>query len=239
MSNNIDYKKLVAALRKVTNAALNTCKKALEAAGGDMEAAIKAIQEAGHIVAGKKSTRPTEEGYIFGKMVAVPKDNVNRGILLVGNCETDFVGNNELFQKFMAQVGEMALEHRITNLADLLTTPFSKEQTVEQARQTLVGQVGENIKISRYEFLETTHELGLYVHKGRYGCLVEVKGSKPEVAKDIAVHVVVSSPTDLNDLLQQEFYKDPSQSISQYLALNKTEILRYIHCILGESDKTA
>jgi elongation factor Ts len=231
--------KLVAAVRAATGAALHTCKRALEEAKGNVQAAIDVVKNMGYAVADKKSDRVTSQGCIVGQVVHLSGEGIYRGAMLECQSETDFVSTNEVFLGFAKQVLDLALQSEAKTLDELLKSSLDNTQTVEQARQALVGQVGENVRISRYQVLETKDHLGLYVHKGRYGCIVALKGPRPDIAKDIAVHVVVSHPGDVTDLLSQEFYKDPSKRVEIYLKENNSEVLRYIYFMLGSQDNSA
>lgn len=225
---------IITALREATGAGLLACKKALEAANGNVEAAIAAMRKAGQVLAENKSHRATKEGLI----VISATSDAKRGAILELNCETDFVANNNAFQTFSHQVADLALREKVTHIDDLLALYIQDNQTVEQARQALVAKVGENIQLRRLQFVETVHQLGYYVHKGRYGCLVELKGGNVEIAKNVAIHVVVSDPKDLTELLQQDFYKEPSKTIAQYVEQNDTQVIQYVHFVLGGESGT-
>jgi elongation factor Ts len=227
--------KLVATVRALTNAALHTCKRALEDTKGNVQAAVEMVKKMGYTVSEKKADRATSEGCIIGQVYETT-EGVYRGGLLECQSETDFVSTNETFIDFARKALDVALQAGVKTLEGLLELSFDQTQTVEQARKALVGQMGENIRISRYQLLETKENFGLYVHKGRYGCIVALKGANPNLAKDIAVHVVVSHPSSLAELLQQEFYKDPTKSIEAYLKDSQAEIIDYAYFVLGVAD---
>jgi len=65
-----------------------------------------------------------------------------------------------------------------------------------------------------------------YVHAGRIGALVEVNCETDFVARnddfkafvhDLALQVASMDPENVEDLLKQEFFKDPSKTIQDYL----------------------
>jgi elongation factor Ts len=223
--------KEIAELRKITGAGLTACKKALEAANGDIDAALEAMKKAGQALAEKKADRIATEGAIISCMAPDHK----AAILLEINCETDFVSGNEAFQSFANTIAELALQHQVKTHDDLLNLTMLDQQTVEQARQALVAKVGENIQIRRFQRIETPHILGTYTHKGRYGCVTELKGADAEIAKQIAIHVVVSNPQDRGKLLNQDFYREPAYTVGQYLEKHHAELIQYNHFILGDS----
>jgi elongation factor Ts len=65
-----------------------------------------------------------------------------------------------------------------------------------------------------------------YVHNGIIGVLVELSCDSSfapqtaefiQLAKDLAVHVAAASPVSVEQLLQQQFVKDPSATVGQLL----------------------
>ncbi|HSJ30990.1 MAG TPA: translation elongation factor Ts [Longimicrobiales bacterium] len=82
-------------LRERTGAGMMECKKALEEAGGNMEAAIDLLRARGAAKAAKRAERETREGTI-GSYVHT---NGKIGVLVEVQCETDFVSRNETFQQ--------------------------------------------------------------------------------------------------------------------------------------------
>ncbi|HEX2167886.1 MAG TPA: translation elongation factor Ts [Longimicrobiales bacterium] len=82
-------------LRERTGAGMMECKKALEEAGGNMEAAIDHLRARGAAKAAKRADRETREGTV-GSYVHT---NGKIGVLVEVQCETDFVSRNETFQQ--------------------------------------------------------------------------------------------------------------------------------------------
>jgi elongation factor Ts len=80
-------------LRERTGLGLMDCKKALAEAGGDIERAIEALRKSGLAKAVKRSGREVKEGRVFSYI----HHNGRVGVLLVLNCESDFVARNEEF----------------------------------------------------------------------------------------------------------------------------------------------
>lgn len=85
---------LVKQLRETSGAGVLECRKALEAAGGDVDKAAAALREKGLAKATKKSERAASEGRI--ELYAHTGSRV--GVMLELNCETDFVARNEDFK---------------------------------------------------------------------------------------------------------------------------------------------
>ena len=87
-------------LRERTSAGMMDCKKALEAAGCDMDKAIAWLREKGLSKAAKKSGRTTSEGIIGSYIHAGGKI----AVLVEIKCETDFVARSDKFQEFAKNV---------------------------------------------------------------------------------------------------------------------------------------
>ena len=89
--------KQVKELRDRTGAGMMECKKALEEAKGDMEAAIDLLRSRGAAKAAKRAGRETREGAI-GSYVHM---GGKIGVLVELGCETDFVARNDAFQELV------------------------------------------------------------------------------------------------------------------------------------------
>ena len=179
-------------LRERTSGAMMDCKKALEETGGDMDAAIKYMREAGLAKAAKKASRVAVEGVV---LTFVSPDN-KQAIILEVNCETDFVARDKNFTQFCEQVGKVALENKTNDAQTLLTLPFETGgDSIDVVRQALVVKIGENITVRRCHYLASDNgTIGAYIHGGRIGVLVELNGGDLALAKDIAMHVAAVNP---------------------------------------------
>jgi len=85
---------LIKELREKTSAGISDCKKALEAAGCDMEKAIDELKKKGLATAQKKAGRATNQGIVE---CYVHHDH-KLGVMVEVNCETDFVANTPEFK---------------------------------------------------------------------------------------------------------------------------------------------
>jgi elongation factor Ts len=84
----------IMALRERTGAGVMDCKRALEASGGDVDAAVAYLREQGLATARDKSSREAREGVIS----AYIHHGSRLGVILELNCETDFVARTDDFQ---------------------------------------------------------------------------------------------------------------------------------------------
>ena len=88
---------LVKDLRERTGAGFMACKRALEEASGDIEAAITLLREQGQAAAAGKAGREAREGQVSSYIHAGGR----LGVLIEVNCETDFVARTDDFQKLV------------------------------------------------------------------------------------------------------------------------------------------
>jgi elongation factor Ts len=203
---------MVKELRERTGAGMMECKKALVETGGDMETAVEFLRKSGLAQADKKSARVAAEG----KIVLATDENQTQAVMVEVNCETDFVAKDENFNNFASAVAQNALATGGTDVADLMESDMDGG-TIEQARQTLVAKIGENIQVRRLMRVETSDVLGSYVHGGRIGVTVDLNGGDSELARDIAMHIAALSPEfiSVDDVPEDVLNKEKEILIAQ------------------------
>ena len=177
-------------LRERTVSGMMDCKKFLVECGGDIEAAVLAMQKAGQAKADKKADRVAAEGSV----VIARSNDGHRAVILEVNSETDFVARDTNFVEFTQKIAQIALDAKIADVESLSAHAYEHGKTVEQARQELVAKVGENIKIRRLLVLESTGVVGTYLHSGRIGVLTALSDNNESLAKDLAMHIAASKP---------------------------------------------
>jgi len=91
---------LVKDLRQRTGAGVVDCKKALQEAKGNIDAAIDHLRRKGLATAAKKAGRIATDGLVSSYIHAGGK----MGVLVEINCETDFVAKTEDFQSFVKNI---------------------------------------------------------------------------------------------------------------------------------------
>ncbi len=185
---------LVKELRERTQLGMMECKKALEAAGGDIEKAIEELRKSSGMKAAKKAGRTAADGVVTIRLA----EDASYGVILEINSETDFVARDEGFLGFVGQVADAAYEGRQTEVATLMAGEL------EQAREALVQKIGENIGVRRIAELSSANGVvGSYVHgNNRIAVMVQLKNGDAELARDVAMHVAavnpqVVAPTDM------------------------------------------
>src|SRR5699024_1278437 len=179
---------MVKALREKTDAPMMECKKALTEADGDLARAEEILRVKLGNKASKAASRITAEGLIG---VHISSDS-KQGAVVEVNCETDFVAKNPDFIQFVDDVAKLVAESAPADM-NALNALGMGDSTVDATRTALVGTIGENISIRRFQRFETTDTLASYVHGGRIGVLVDYAGT-PETGKDLAMHIAASRP---------------------------------------------
>jgi len=184
---------MVAELRAKTDAPMMECKKALTEADGDMVKAEEILRVKLGSKAGKAASRVTAEGVVASAIEG------NVGALVEINCETDFVSKNDLFLAFCNNVAALVVKHNPADVAALGELPLSMESfgpTVEEVRKGLIGKIGENMSIRRFQRYANGGALAAYLHGVRIGVMVEFDGDA-SAAKDTAMHIAAMKPVAL------------------------------------------
>src|SRR5436190_2187094 len=114
-------------LRDATAAGMLDCKRALEEAGGDFDAAVEILRVKGAKDVGKRAGRVAANGLVTALL-----DGTSAGILVELNCETDFVAKTERFQQVAADIAAAALTHRPADRLTLLRTEVRPGVTAQQ-----------------------------------------------------------------------------------------------------------
>ena len=179
-------------LREQTGAGMMDCKRALEETTGNIEAAIDFLRKKGAASAERKASRIASEG-IIGQWIS---DDGSQAVMVEVNCETDFVAKDESFGIFVAQIIQVIAVNRPTDLEALGELALGASGSVNEARLVLIGRVGENIGIRRFECIEAASGsvLSGYLHGQRIGVVMGLKGGQSSLGRDLAMHVAASRP---------------------------------------------
>jgi elongation factor Ts len=95
----------VKALRDATGAGMMDAKKALQESDGDLDAAKRLLREKGLADAAKRTGRAASEGIVYAYMHKPDPNYPSKlGVLLELNCETDFVGKTEAFERLAKDI---------------------------------------------------------------------------------------------------------------------------------------
>jgi elongation factor Ts len=180
---------LVKELRERTGLGMMDCKKALQAADGDIEKAIEDLRKESGLKAAKKAGRTAAEGLVMTKIA----EDGSYGVMVEVNSETDFAARNEQFVDFANTVLETVFSKKEADIDALLAAGL------EQERQSMVQEIGENITVRRATLVVGEGATGAYVHSNnKIAVLVALKGGSEELAKDVAMHVAAVNPMVVN-----------------------------------------
>jgi elongation factor Ts len=184
---------MVGALRAKTDAPMMECKKALAEADGDMERAEELLRVKLGSKAGKAASRIAAEGVVAASVAGTT------GALVEVNCETDFVTKNESFLALARSLATLVANENPGDVDALSRLPLSQDgfgPTVEDVRKGLIGKIGENMTIRRFQRYAGGGQLASYLHGTRIGVLVQFEGDET-AAKDVAMHVAAMKPVAL------------------------------------------
>ena len=193
----------VKALREKTGAGMMDAKKALEAANGDIEAAVDALRAKGLATAQKKSSRTAAEG-----LVGIAVEGT-KGVAVEVNSETDFVAKNDQFQDFVRKTTQVALGTAGDDVEALKAADYPTGGTVGDKLTDNVATIGENQQVRRMKTVSVADGVVVpYMHNavapdlGKIGVLValESEGDKDKLAelgKKLGMHVAAAFPQAL------------------------------------------
>jgi len=183
----------VKALRELTGLPMMECKRALEASGGDREAAVKSLREMGKKTQETRLGRDTSAGRI-----AVYTDMARGvGAMIELLCESAPVAGSPDFKQFANDLAkQLATGPGAATAEELLAQPSPSKpgKTLAAEKDDMFNRMREVFKVGR--IVRIDGPCGGYAHHdGSMGALVEVSGGSAEAAKDIAMHIVAKKPT--------------------------------------------
>jgi len=172
---------LVKELRDLTGAPMMECKRALQEANGDIDAAKVLLREKGMAGAAKRAGRETTEGKV-GYRIA---EDRKHGTMVAVGCETEPVSNNDEFLAFAKKVLEKVEAEGV-----------GAEQSLEEERMALAGKLGENIVVAgatRFTAVDGALVEG-YAHppRNKIGVLVQLRGGSSELGRKLAMHAAAT-----------------------------------------------
>src|SRR6266480_763855 len=181
-------------LRDATAAGMLDCKKALEEAGGDFDAAVEILRVKGAKDVGKRAGRVAANGLVTALL-----DGTTAGVLVELNCETDFVAKTELFQQVAADIAAAALAHRPADRLALLGTEVRPGMTAQQLIEETGASLKEKLELGRYALLEGGYVTS-YLHRSdralppTVGVLVQLEAPNEQAGKDVAQQIAAMRP---------------------------------------------
>ncbi|MEJ6737203.1 MAG: translation elongation factor Ts [Flavobacteriales bacterium] len=206
-------------LRKQTGAGMMDCKKALVEAEGDFDKAIDVLRKQGQKVAAKRGDRDANEGLILAKTTADGK----KAVMVVVNCETDFVAQNADFNAFATTILDAAIANSPASLDALKALNFTggaltiAEKIIEQT-----GVIGEKIDVSGYEVVEAESTIA-YNHPGnRLASIVALNKTGDAVTdagKQVAMQIAAMDPIALDESSVDKSVIEKEMALGREMAL--------------------
>lgn len=184
-------------LRQQTGLGMMDCKNALVEANGDFQVAIEILRKKGQKVAEKRGDRDAAEGYVIAQV----NNNKTEGVVLVLNCETDFVAKNEDFVNFATKISNIALNAKAKTAEEVYALSFDNQLTVKEKITEEIGKIGEKIEVSEYAYFEGSSVIA-YNHPGnKIASLVAFNQAGDKVAeagRDVAMQIAAMAPISVD-----------------------------------------
>jgi elongation factor Ts len=184
-------------LRQQTGAGMMDCKKALTESNGDFETAVDYLRKKGQKVANNRSDRDAKEGLVLGKVAADGK----KGVLLVLNCETDFVAINQDFINFAESLLTLSVTNSVNSVEELSALSLDGVQVSDKLFD-MIGKIGEKIEISQFEAI-TGNKVVVYNHPGnKLTAMVALSSGAAaninEIGRDVAMQIAAMAPVAID-----------------------------------------
>ncbi len=182
----------VKSLRDRTGLPMMDCKRALEEAGGDADAAVEILRKAGKKTMAKRAGRETS----FGRVMVHAQMDPGCGAMVELRCESAPVANNDQFiQLGRDLVEQLARGPGAATAEELLAQPSPSQPglTLQDQWDDLSNRIREVFRIARMARLDRPCA-GYAHHSGTSGVLLEVQGGAAELARDIAMHIAAMRP---------------------------------------------
>ncbi len=175
-------------LRELTAAGMMDCKKALEEADGDFDAAVELLRVKG---AAKAAKRGAEREASAGLVAHAG------GALVELKCETDFVAKGDEFVSAAQRIAEAADQAQAADADTLSGVPLDGK-TVGAVVQDLAITIGEKIELGQLAWFDGARTA--YLHRRAadlppaVGVLVQYEGDSEEAARGAAMQIAAMRP---------------------------------------------
>lgn len=181
-------------LRKMTNAGMMDCKKALTEAEGDYNKAVEIIREKGKLIAAKRADRETSEGAVLARV------NGNKGAIVCLGCETDFVSATPDFKALATEIADAAAASFPADVEGLMAAPCTNGHTVAEEISAQTGKTGEKHVLAYYATLEAPY-IAQYIHfNGKIGAIVAFNKEVDEaLGRGVAMQVASMNPVSVGE----------------------------------------
>ncbi|OGE19471.1 translation elongation factor Ts [Candidatus Daviesbacteria bacterium RIFCSPLOWO2_02_FULL_41_8] len=135
-------------LREQTGAGIADCREALKESDGDLTKAKEWLKKKGLDKASSKTDREVKAG-----IVETYSHGGKVGVLVEVLCETDFVARTEDFKGLAHELSLQIASMNPSSVEELLSQEYIRDNslTVEQLIKSVIGKLGENIQVGRFE----------------------------------------------------------------------------------------
>lgn len=210
----------VRAFRERTGLPLMDCKRALEATGGDEDAAIEQLRREGEKLAERRGDRETTFGR-FGLHFGLDK---SAGAIVELKCESAPVTQNaEFIQLANDMASALAASGGVASVDELLALPSPSKpgQTLGDQRSELFNRIREVFNVGRFARVEGA--TGGYSHNATTvsGVLLVIEGGSDQAAKDVSMHVAACNPVALSKEEIDPTVVEKEREILRAAALNE------------------
>lgn len=182
----------VKALRDRTGLPMMDCKRALQEADGDQQAAVELLRKAGKKTMDRRVGRQTA----FGRITVYADLDAAVGAIIELRCETAPVAANAEFVRLAEDLArQLATGPGAATPDDLLAQPSPSEpgRTLREQFDELNNRIREVFRLQRTARIDAP--CGGYVHHdGCSGVLLQVEGGSARLAKDICMHIAAMRP---------------------------------------------
>ncbi len=178
-------------LRDATGAGMMECKKALDEADGEYNAALEVLRVKGAAKAAKREDREASNGLVAAA----------EGAMIELASETDFVAKNEQFQQLATDIVAHFAASSATDVDSLLAETLKDGKTVGQNVDDLAIVIGEKLQLRRAVKLEG--QVATYLHRkakdlpAQVGVLVQFEGTDENAARTAAMQIAAMRPAYL------------------------------------------
>ena len=204
---------LVKELRRITDAGMSDCIKALNETNDNIDEAVEWLRKNGAVKAAKKASAVAAEGLV------IAANDKNKVAIVEVNCQTDFVAKNDKFINYANQVAKAVLDSKITDVEQLKID----NKLVNEIGQELTATIGEKIVTRRVFLLEadSNQSVGSYTHmNNRIATAILVEGKCDEqVLKNVCMHIAAMGPKylDKNSVDSEWLTKEKKFLEEQYI----------------------
>jgi len=241
-------------LRKISGQGMMDCKKALEQAGGDVEAAMDILRKKGLATLSKRSGRETSEGIVVGR--TSPDGRI--AVLATLCCETDFVARSEDFVAAAETLGYYAMACEENQGAEnVLKTSIDNKKFNEYLTE-VVSKTGEKIQVGDFAKYQLAGPglITMYIHfNKKVGTMVEIQTSDEnmascdrmqQAASDLAMHITATNPLALDKsgispetierekAICAEQFKDKPANVADKIAEGRMKKFYSENCLLEQ-----